>query len=63
MAYADTDVNSAAAGPQCDETAPLVGDPEVACGGAAIDLAAAELPAFLTEDEPGVVVLDGVLAP
>ena len=58
MAYADTTVNNAAADPQLDEAAPLTADPDVA-EPAKIDLAAAELPAFLTEDEPRGGALNG----
>ena len=61
MAYADAAVNNAAADPQLDEAAPLTGDPDEA-EPAEIDLAAAELPAFLTEDEPGGVALNGASA-
>jgi ParB family chromosome partitioning protein len=62
MAYATAAVNNAAADPQLDEAASLVADP----GGAEpaeIDLAAAELPAFLTEDEPAGIALNGASAP
>ena len=62
MAYADTAVNNAAADPQLDEAAPLAGDPDAAEPGE-IDLAAAELPAFLTEDEPRNGALNGASAP
>ncbi|MFZ3237475.1 MAG: ParB N-terminal domain-containing protein [Stellaceae bacterium] len=58
MACADTTVNNAAADPQLDEAAPLTADPDVA-EPAKIDLAAAELPAFLTEDEPRGGALNG----
>jgi len=58
MAYADTAVNNAAAGLQCDEAAALTGDPDDA-EPAEIDLQVAELPAFLTEDEPAGIALDG----
>ena len=58
MAYAAADVNNAAADPRLDEAAPLTGDPDEA-EPAKIDLAAAELPAFLTEDEPGGIALNG----
>ena len=51
MAYADAAVNNASADPQCDKAAPLAGDPDEA-EPAEIDLPPAELPAFLTEDEP-----------
>ncbi len=52
----------ASADPQCDEAAPLAGDPDDA-EPAEIDLAAAELPAFLTEDEPVGTALNGASAP
>jgi hypothetical protein len=58
MAYADTAVNNAAADPQLNQAAPLTGDPDEA-EPAKIDLAATELPAFLTEDEPGGIALNG----
>jgi ParB family chromosome partitioning protein len=58
MAYADTAVNNAAADPQRNQAAPLTGDPDEA-EPAKIDLAATELPAFLTEDEPGGIALNG----
>ena len=51
MAYADAAASNASADPQCDEAAPLAVDPDEA-EPAEIDLAATELPAFLTEDEP-----------
>jgi ParB family chromosome partitioning protein len=47
--------------PQCDEAAPLAGNADDA-EPAEIDLAAAELPAFLTEDEPPAGALDGASA-
>ena len=62
MDYADTAVNNAAADLQLDEAAPLAGDPDAAEPGE-IDLAAAELPAFLTEDEPRDGALNGASAP
>ena len=62
MAYAAADVNNAAADPRLDEAAPLTGDPDEA-EPAKIDLAAAELPAFLTEDEPRGAALNGASAP
>jgi ParB family chromosome partitioning protein len=62
MAYAAAAVNNAAADPQLDEAAPLTGDPDEA-ETAKIDFAAAELPAFLTEDEPVGAVRNGALAP
>ena len=62
MAYAAAAVNHAAADPLCDEAAPLAGDPDRA-EPAEIDLAAAELPAFLTEDEPAGAALNGASAP
>jgi len=61
MAYADAAMNNAAAEPQCAEAAPLTGDPDEAAP-AEVDLAAAELPAFLTEDEPAGVALNGASA-
>jgi ParB family chromosome partitioning protein len=57
IAYADTAVNNASADPQCDKAVPLAGDPDGA-EPAEIDLPPAELPAFLTEDEP-VSALNG----
>ena len=62
MAYAGAAEDNAAADPQCDEAAPLAGDPDDA-EPAEIDLPAAELPAFLTEDEPVGVALNGASAP
>ena len=62
MADAAAAVNNAAADPQLDEAAPLAGNPNDA-EPAEIDLAAAELPAFLTEDEPVGAVRNGALAP
>ena len=61
MAYADAAVNNASVDPQCDEAAPLEGDTDGA-EPAKIDLAAAELPAFLTEDEPAGIALNGASA-
>ena len=61
MAYAGA-VEGDSADPQCDEAAPLTGDPDDA-EPAEIDLAAAELPAFLTEDEPVGTALNGASAP
>ena len=58
MAYAAADVNNAAADPQLDEAEPLTGDRDEAQP-AKNDPAAAELPAFLTEDEPGGGALNG----
>ncbi len=62
MAYADATLNNAAADPECAEAAPLPGDPDDA-EPAEIDLAAAELPAFLTEDEQAGIALNGASAP
>ena len=62
MAYAGAAADNAAADPQCDEAAPLAGDPDDA-EPAEIDLPAAELPAFLTEDEPVGMALNGASAP
>ncbi|HXC13962.1 MAG TPA: ABC transporter C-terminal domain-containing protein, partial [Stellaceae bacterium] len=53
MAYAGT-VEGDSADPQCDGAAPLPGDAV-----AEIDLQATELPAFLTEDEPVGIALNG----
>ncbi|MGC2521374.1 MAG: hypothetical protein WA417_01880, partial [Stellaceae bacterium] len=61
MAYAGAAADNAAADPQCDEAASSAGDPDDEA--AEIDLPAAELPAFLTEDEPVVRVLNGASAP
>jgi ParB family transcriptional regulator, chromosome partitioning protein len=61
MAYAGTAVNNAAADPQLDEAAPLTDDPDEA-EPAKIDFASAELPAFLTEDEPAGKMLNGASA-
>jgi ParB family transcriptional regulator, chromosome partitioning protein len=60
MAYPDTAVNNASAAPQFDEAAPLAGDPDAGPG--ELDLQTAELPAFLTEDEPAAGMLDGLSA-
>jgi ParB family chromosome partitioning protein len=60
MAYAGAAVNNAGADPQLDEAAPLAGDPDEA-EPAEIDLAS-ELPAFLTEDEPVGIKLNGASA-
>ena len=64
MAYPGV-AGGAAVDPQLDEAAPLTADPDVADGPepAEIDLAAAELPAFLTEDEPRDGALNGASAP
>jgi ParB family chromosome partitioning protein len=62
ICYADTAVNNAAADPQPDEAAPSAADPDGA-GPAEIDLSAAELPAFLTEDEPVGIALNGASPP
>ena len=59
-AYADA-VERDSADPQCDEAAPLAADPNDAKS-AEIDLAAAELPAFLTEDEAVGAALNGASA-
>ncbi|MFZ3237860.1 MAG: ParB N-terminal domain-containing protein [Stellaceae bacterium] len=61
MAYAGAAADNAAADPQCDEAASSAGDPDDEA--AEIDLPAAELPAFLTEDEPVGRVLNGASAP
>ena len=61
MTYAAATLNNAASEPQCDETGPLTGDPDEAAPGE-VDLAAAELPAFLTEDEPIGIVINGASA-
>jgi len=60
MAYAGA-VGGDAVDPQCDEAAPLTANPDVADGAEPdeIDLPAAELPAFLTEDEPAGIALNG----
>ena len=60
MCYAETAVNNASADP-CAEAAPLANDPDEA-EPAKIDFASAELPAFLTEDEPAHVALNGASA-
>ena len=62
MAYADAAVNNASADARYDEATPLAADPDDA-EPAEIDLAAAELPAFLTEDEPSGAALNGASAP
>ena len=62
MAYADTAGNNSSADPQCDEAAPLAGEPSAA-EPVEIDLQTAELPAFLTEDEPAARMLNGASAP
>jgi ParB family chromosome partitioning protein len=62
MCYADTAVNNASAGLKCDEAGPLASKP-AAAERAEIDLQTAELPAFLTEDEPAGVALNGASAP
>jgi hypothetical protein len=62
MAYAGAVVNNASGDPQCDEAAPLAGDPDDGKP-TEIDLAATELPVFLTEDEPGPAALNGASAP
>jgi ParB family chromosome partitioning protein len=56
MAYAGT-VEGDSADPQCDGAAPLPGDAVAEPG--EIDLQATELPAFLTEDEPVGIALNG----
>ena len=61
MAYADATANNTSADPACDEAAPSTGDAEDA-EPAEIDLAA-ELPAFLIEDEPAGIALNGASAP
>ena len=60
MAYANAAANNPSADP-CAEAAPLANNPDEA-EPAEIDRAAAELPAFLTDDEPAVGALDGVSA-
>ncbi len=64
MAYADAAVGNSV-DPQLDEAAPLTADPDVADGAepAEIDLQAAELPAFLIEDEPAGAARNGASAP
>jgi ParB family chromosome partitioning protein len=59
MAYADA-IESDSADSDVDETAPLTGDADAKPG--EIDLQATELPAFLTEDEPAGVALNGASA-
>ena len=61
MAYAHA-VEGDSADSDLDETAPLGGDPDDA-EPAEIDRAAAELPAFLTEDEPVGIALNGASPP
>ena len=61
MAYAGAAADNAAADPQCDEAASSAGDPDDEA--AEIDLPAAELPAFLTEDEQADIALNGASAP
>ena len=61
MTYAGA-VEGDSADSDLGEAAPLAGDPDDA-EPAKIDLAAAELPAFLTEDEPVGAVRNGALAP
>ena len=62
IAYANATANNTSADPQCDEAASLVADPD-AVEPAEIDLPAAELPTFLTEDEPEVITINGASAP
>jgi hypothetical protein len=62
MAYAAAAVNNPAADPRLDEAAPLTGDTDEA-EPPEIDLQAAELPAFLTEDEPAGVAPNRASAP
>jgi len=61
MAYAGA-VEGDSVDPQCGEAAPLAADPDRA-EPADIDLATAELPAFLTEDEPVGAAPNGASAP
>jgi ParB family chromosome partitioning protein len=61
MAYAGA-VEGDSVDPQCDEAAPLKGDTDGA-EPAEIELQAAELPAFLTEDEPVGAVHNVASAP
>ena len=61
MAYADAAATNTSADPQFDE-APLAVDP-VEAEPAEIDLAAAELPAFLTEDEPAALTSTALRRP
>ena len=60
MAYADA-AERDCRGSELDEAAPMAGDADDR-GPAEIDLPAAELPAFLTEDEPGRTALNGASA-
>ena len=60
IAYAGA-VEGGSVDPQRAGAAPLAGDPDDA-EPAEIDLAAAELPAFLTEDEPVSIALNGASA-
>ena len=62
MAYAGATANNACTDPQCDEAAPLASE-SAAAEPAEIDLAAAELPTFLTKDEPVGATLNGASAP
>ena len=62
MAYADPAANNPSTDPQCDEVASSAGDPDDGKP-TEIDLAAAKLPAFLTEDEPGGATLNEASAP
>jgi ParB family chromosome partitioning protein len=57
MAYAEAALNNASADLQLDEATPLPADPDDA-EPAEIDLTAAELPAFLTEDESSGAALN-----
>ena len=62
MAYAGAAANNTSADhPECDEAAPSTGYADVEP--AEIDLQAAELPAFLTEDEPAGGALNGASTP
>jgi ParB family chromosome partitioning protein len=60
MAYADV-VEGESTDSDLEGTAPMAGDADYR-GPDEIDLPAAELPAFLTEDEPGPTAIDGVSA-
>ena len=62
IAYAGAAVNNASGDPQCDEAAPLAGDPDDGKP-TEIGLQEAELPAFLTEDEPAGAARNGATAP
>ena len=62
MAYADPAANNPSTDPQWDEAAPLAGDADDGKP-TEIDLQAAELPAFLTEDEPVGAVHNVASAP